>query len=227
MEMGVDLERFLQLVPSLFPVSQTFGDHSGVKQQERIPRSEVHCLLTRLGGLFQLAVLVESPCQHIPCVNVPANFKFFLCEIEGLGELHIMIGIEQCQIAVVKDLIDVPEQSNVFDQRILFLSFWLTSRLCIEIPELRNKDGHWDNGNGLLIQNDRFRISPVVCPESGERSQSAIVTGMRVECCKVSRIGRSGVTSLRIKLSQLVVQPSKILTRELSFKIGRASCRER
>src|ERR1700728_828408 len=40
---------------------------------------------------------------------------------------------------------------------------------------------------------------------------------MRVECCKIGRIGGSSNTTLRINLSQLVVQPSEILALELGL----------
>ena len=61
------------------------------------------------------------------------DFKLFLREVESLGELHIMIGVEECQIAIVQYLVDVPKESDVLDQSILLLRLCLIPGLCIEI----------------------------------------------------------------------------------------------
>ena len=59
------------------------------------------------------------------------DFKFFLREIESLSELHIMISVEERQIAIVASTwLMCPRQSYVFvNQHIL-------SGLCL-IPGLR------------------------------------------------------------------------------------------
>ena len=88
----------------------------------RVAGSEPHGFLACFGRLRQLAIFVESPGQSIPSVDVMPDFKLFLREVESLGELHIMIGVEECQIAIVQYLIDVPKESDVLDQRILFLA---------------------------------------------------------------------------------------------------------
>ena len=60
--------------------------------------------------------------------------------------------------------------------------------------------------------------------ELTQPGQSTIIAGMNVERGQVCRICRSGVTSLRIVLAQLVVQPGKVFTRKLSFESLRDRC---
>src|SRR5580698_1151860 len=188
-----------------------------VKEKKRVPCSESHGFLTCLGRLCQPAIFIESPGQSIPGINVMPDFKLFLREVESLGELHIMIGVEECQIAIVQHLIDVSKQSNVLDQRILLLSLCLVSRSCIEISQLRHEDRHRDDGNGLFVEHDCLRISAIVRSELTQRCQSAIVSRMDLQSGNVSSIGGSGVTNLCFILSQLVVQPCEVFTRQLSF----------
>src|ERR1700728_3429197 len=78
MEVGVDLKRLLQFIASLFLLSQCFSNDSGVKEKKRVMRSELHGSLACFGGLFELPVLIERPCEGIPGVYVMADFKFFL-----------------------------------------------------------------------------------------------------------------------------------------------------
>src|SRR5580693_1666339 len=103
-----------------------------MKEKNGVAGSEPHGFFACFGRLRQLAIFIESPGQSIPGINVMPDFKLFLREVESLGELHIMIGVEECQIAIVQHLIDVSKESNVLDQRILLLSLCLVSRSCIE-----------------------------------------------------------------------------------------------
>src|SRR6478752_4355038 len=125
-----------------------------------------------------------------------------------------MVGVKESQIAIVQHLIDTSESSDVFDQGVLLLSLFLIAGSCIEVAKFRDEDRHRHNRNGLLIEHNRFLIPAIVGPELAQGGQYPIVTRMNVERCKVSRIGRRYVSSLRLVLSQLVVQPCKILAFE-------------
>ena len=121
-KMRVDLQCFLQFSESFFSLPQSRGNHPGVKQQERIPRSGLHGFFTCIGGFGQFAILIESPRQRIPGIGVASDFKLLLRQIESLGELDVVIGIEEREVSIVQDLIDVPQQSYVRDQSELLLS---------------------------------------------------------------------------------------------------------
>src|SRR6202522_2116544 len=128
MKMRIDLERFLQFTASLFSLSQCFGNHSCMKEEKRVSRSEPHGFLACFCRLIQLAIFKKNPRQGIPCIDIVANLQLFLCEIESLGELHVMIGVKERQIAIVQHLIDMSEQPNVFNKSVLLLGLCRISR---------------------------------------------------------------------------------------------------
>src|SRR6476620_2226762 len=127
-----------------------------MKQKERIPCSELLRLLACGGGLCQPSILKESPRQRIPRIYVVPDFELFPGELEGLGQLHIVIGIKKRKIAIVKYLIDAPKHSNVFDQSVLVLRLFLIARPCIEVAKLGNEGGHRHDGNCLSIEHNRL-----------------------------------------------------------------------
>src|SRR6201998_3262401 len=165
MEMRVDLECLFQFTARLLMFSESFCDHSCVKQQQRIPRSEVQRFPACLCGFNQISVLVESPCKRVPCVYIAPDFKLLSRQIEGFRELHVVIGVEDRQVAIVQYLIDAPEQPNVFDLRILLLGLWLISRLGVEVAKLSDEDGHGNDGDRLLVEQDGVSGSAHISPE--------------------------------------------------------------
>jgi hypothetical protein len=136
-----------------------------MKQQERIPRSKLHRFFAGISGFRQLAILIECPRQHVPGIGVAPDFKLLLRKIDGLGELDVVIGIEQREVAIVKDLIDVPKQSDVLDQSKLLLRLLVISLPLVEVAKLGNKCRHGHNGNGALVEHNCLRVPAAVRPE--------------------------------------------------------------
>ncbi len=81
MEVPVDLERLLQSSARLIRLSECLSDHPVVKEKQRIPRPVLNSFLAGFGGLFQLAVFIQSPRQRIPGVDVMADFQLLLRQI--------------------------------------------------------------------------------------------------------------------------------------------------
>jgi hypothetical protein len=83
-----------QIILAFFLFTKTFVDHAGMKQQQRVFRSQAQRFLDGRGGLLRLRVLVQRPSQSIPGVNVVTNFKFFARQFKSLLQVNVVIGVE-------------------------------------------------------------------------------------------------------------------------------------
>jgi len=143
------------------------------------------------------------------------DFKLLPRQLQRLSEFHIVVGIEERQVAVVQHLIDVSQQSNVFNQRILLLRVHLVSGLCIKFPSSAMKIGM--GTTAIAFDKAEWpRIAAIVGSQLRQRCEGAIVAGMRFQRGEISRVGRGGVACLCFVFTQFVVQPGEILAGELA-----------
>src|SRR5437773_3235403 len=134
-----------------------------------------------------------------------------------------MIGIKQGQLAIIKHLVNRVELADKLDQVILLLRLFWTTDLRVHVPQGRYVNRIRNDGNGSLIELDRFRVSGLGFAHRGESRESPVVARIRSQGALISRLGVLQVADLEKLLPQLILAPGDVLTRHPNRHRGRDS----
>ncbi len=77
-EPRVYVKRGLQVLFCLGRLPQLTRDHAGVEEQKSIARAGAQRVLARIARLLVFSVLVQSPCERVPGVDVVPYLEFLV-----------------------------------------------------------------------------------------------------------------------------------------------------
>jgi hypothetical protein len=210
MEPRIDAERGLQPFFGLARLPQLASNHAGMKKQKSIPCAGAECLLHGITRFLVFSVLVQSPGERVPGINVVSHFKLFVGQGEGLVQLDIVVRVEERQVTIVQDLVDVPQHPDVFHQPVLFFGFSGVAGLIVYVSQFRHKHGHRHDSDGALVELDRFVVTALGSAQLAQPRHGAVVARMNIERRQVSMVSCSNITRLKLILAQFVVEPGEI-----------------
>src|SRR5207245_6026862 len=183
----------------------------GMEKHHRIPCAWLQGLRYGVGGFARLAVLIERPGQRVSGVDIATHLKLFLSEGQSVLQLHVMIGIEQSQLAIIEHLVNRVELADKLDQVILLLRLLRTANLRVHVPQGCHVNRIRNDGDGSLIELDGFRISRLSFAHRGESRQSPVIARIRSQGVLISRLGVLQIVNLKEFLSQLILAPGNVL----------------
>jgi hypothetical protein len=114
-EVGVCRQGALEVLAGSLGVPERSMNQPGMEEEPGVLRAELQRL--RHGGQRGPgpAGLEERPGQHVVGVDVAPDIKLSFDQFQGLPGLEVVIGVEECQFAVVHRLVDrvqVVERKN-------------------------------------------------------------------------------------------------------------------
>src|SRR4051794_37912539 len=104
MKVRIDLESLVEALSRLCRTPESGLNHAGMKEQHRVFGAETERVVHGVLRILIFAVLVESPGQRIPGVDVVPYFKLLVSERERFRKLQIVVSVKECKIAVVQNL---------------------------------------------------------------------------------------------------------------------------
>src|SRR6185437_4549419 len=104
-----------------------------------------------------------------------------------------MIRVEERQIAVVQDLVDMTQQTYVFDEVVLLLRFLSISGPGVQVSQFSYIDRHGHDGNCAFVKGDCFRVPSLACAHFAQTCERAVVTGMDGERSEIGAVSGSSI----------------------------------
>ena len=154
-------------------VAEAELDQAGVVVEVGVPGAELEGLVHHLGGLLGLVVLEQGPGQGVVAVDVLAVDEVEAGEFQGLGQVAVVVGVEQREgpevlVLAGGDRDDLLEEGP---------GLGLAAELDVEVAQGGEHVRVGADGDGLLVEGDGL-VEPALAGAEAAEGGGGVVVGV-------------------------------------------------